>query len=153
MEQRQNMQERIAKRKGNSSQDCFSVGDRVRVKSNTDGRWVTKGVIQEARPSGSSSPPASFVVLTDSGKELIRHKSYLKHEATDLDLDFGGLASTFTAGSDSSSSADGPVAVGTQSMPVTGPTGMDSTQPVREPEPVVDGVWEGRLRPRAESKC
>ena len=148
MEQRQSMQERIAKRKGNSSQDCFNVGDRVRVKSNTDGRWVTKGVIQEARPSGSSSPRASFIVLTDSGKELIRHKSYLKHEATDLDLDFGGLASAFPAVPDSPS-ADRPVPVGTHSVPVPGPTGMDNTQPMRvPPEPVTDGAWEGRLRPR-----
>ena len=125
----------------------------MRIKSNTDGRWVTKGVIQEARPSGSSSAPASFVVLSDSGTEFIRHKSYLKHDATDLDLDFGGLASSFSAGIDSSSSADGPVSVSTQSLGDTGPPGMDSTQPVREPDPVVDRVWEGRLRPRAESKC
>ena len=145
------MQERISKRKGNSSQDSFKVGERVRIKSNTDGRWVTKGVIQEARPSGSSSPPASFVVLSDSGTEFIRHKSYLKHEATDLDLDFWGLASSFSAGVDSSSSADGPVSVSMQSLGDTGTPGMDSMHPVREPDPV-DRVWEGRLWPRAESK-
>ena len=151
MEQRQNVQERISKRKGNSSRDSFKVGDRVRIKSNTDGRWVTKGVIQEARPSGSSSPPASFVVLSDSGTEFIRHKSYLKHDATNLDVDFGGLASGFSAGVDSPSSADRPVSVSTQSLGDTGTPGLDSTHPVREPDPV-DRVWEGRLRPRAESK-
>ena len=108
LEQRQNMQERISKRKGYSSRDVFQVGDRVRIKSNTDGRWETKGVIKEARSSGSSSAPASFLVLCDSGSEIIRHKSYIKHDYTDLDVDFEGLASGLSAGVGSQSLADGP---------------------------------------------
>ena len=148
MERRQAVQERIANRKGNKSKDCFAVGDRVRVKSNMDGRWATKGTFQEARPSGSSSPPASFIILTDSGKELIRHKSYLKHEVLDTDLDLGGLAAAMPADLDSSSAAT-PVPDDTHSVPVPSPTGQDNTQPRRvPPEPVTDGAWEGRLRPR-----
>ena len=32
------------------------------------------------RPTGSASPPSSFVIKFDDGHEGLRHKSYLKHE-------------------------------------------------------------------------
>ena len=123
----------------------------MRVKSNTDGRWETKGVIKEARSSGSSSAPASFLVLCDSGSEMLRHKSYIKHDYTNLDLEFEGLASGLSAGVGSQSLADGPVSNSTHSMGDTGTVELDSTPMRRDPDPL-DRVWEGRLRPRAESK-
>ena len=92
------MQEKIAAKKGNSSRDSFSVGDRVRIRSHLDGRWDKRGTIVEARSSGTSSPPASFVIKTDGGTELVRHKSYLKyditHEGLDLTADEIGLSAT-----------------------------------------------------------
>ena len=113
-----------------------------------DLRWATKGTIQEARPSGSSSPPASFIILTDSGKEVIRHKSYLKHEVLDTDLDLGGMAAAMPADLDSPSAAR-PVPNDTHSVPVPGPTGQENTHSGHvSTEPVMDGAWEGRLRPR-----
>ena len=91
------------------------------------------------------------MVLCDSGSEFIRHKSYLKHDYTDLDVDFEGLASGLSAGVESQSPADGPVSISTHSLGDTDTPELDSTLPRREPDPM-DRVWEGRLRPRAESK-
>ena len=140
VERRQAVQERIANRKGNKSKNCFAVGDKVRVKSNLDGRWATKGTIQEARPSGSSSPPASFIILTDSGKEVIRHKSYLKHEVLDTDIDLGGMAAAMPADLDSPSAAR-PVPNDTHSVPVPGPTGQENMHPGHvSTEPVMEGA-------------
>ena len=62
------------------------MGDEVRVKSHIDGRWSTKGTVTEARPSGTSTLPASFLILTDSGTEILRHKSYMKHNTLDYGL-------------------------------------------------------------------
>ena len=148
VERCQAVQERIANRKGNKSKDCFAVGDKVRVKSNLDGRWATKGTIQEARPSGSSSPPASFLILTDSGKEIIRHKSYLKHEVLETDLDHGCMSAAGLVDLDNPSAA-GPVPNATPSEPDPSPTGQENTQSMHDSaKPVLDGAWEGRLRPR-----
>ena len=108
-------------------------------------------MIKEARSSGSSSAPASFLVLCDSGSEIIRHKSYIKHDYTDLDVDFEGLAAGLSAGVGSQALADGPVLNSTHSTDDTSTVELDSTPVGRDPDPL-DRVWEGRLRPRAESK-
>ena len=67
----QEVQDKIASGKGNRSRDIFSVGDKVRVKSHIDGRWGIKGTVTEVRSSGTSSPPASFLILTESGMEIL----------------------------------------------------------------------------------
>ena len=124
IQRRMEVQEKIARKKGNQSRDSFEVGDKVRIRSNHDGRWGQKGVIIEARSSGSSSPPASFLILTETGAELLRHKSYIKHDATGLDLDLGN---------EETQSAD------------------DSAPKPASPDPVpVPLPWEGRLRARRE---
>ena len=138
VERRQAVQERIANRKGNKSRDSFGIGDRVRVKSNLDGRWTTRGTVQEARPSGSSSPPASFSILTDSGKEILRHKSYMKHEVIDTDLDNGNLSASGPVGNDGIITPAGPDPTGQDIMP----SGPDPAKPA------LGNVWEQRLRPR-----
>ena len=131
VKKRQEAQEKIASRKGYSSRDTFSVGDRVRIKSHIDGRWSTSGVVVDTRPSGTSSQPASFLIKTSTGAELLRHKSYMKHDIKeqlqDIDPDI-----------DTSLSASGkPVGV----APVLpGDTAAD-------PDPTAR-PWEGRLRAR-----
>ena len=126
MERRQVVQERIAYHKGNKSRDSFAIGDHVRVKSNLDGRWTTRGTIQEARPSGSSSPPASFLILTDSGKEIIRHKSYIKHEVLETDLYRGNVSAAGLVDHENLSAA-GPVVTVTPAEPDPSPTGQENT--------------------------
>ena len=112
----------------------------MRVKSNLDGRWTTRGTVQDARPSGSSSPPASFLILTDSGKEIIRHKSYIKHEVIDTDLDHGNLSAAGLVGADE---------LVTPAEPDPNPTGKEITPSVHDQaKPVLGNVWEQRLRPR-----
>ena len=145
------MQMRIAQRKGYSSRDVFKVGDRVRIKNNVDGRWETKGVIKEARSSGTSSAPASFLILCDSGTEMLRHKSYIKHDYTDLDQQFEGLASSLSASGGTQAVADQPVL--DPILPVHGSdsTAADNT-PVRRDTDPVEGSWESRLRPRARTE-
>ena len=63
--------------------------------------------ITEARPSGTTSPPASFVIRTDNGTEMIRHKSYLKWDVTQQDLDLAAAEETLSA-----SNLNGPKPVG-----------------------------------------
>ena len=127
VKRRMEVQERISKKKGNQSRDTFEVGDKVRIRSNHDGRWSVRGVITEARSSGTSSPPASFLVLSESGAELLRHKSYLKHDASGQDLD-NDFPTTET------------------------PTArLASPEPVPvEPAETQARPWEGRLRTRRE---
>ena len=121
------VQERISKKKGNQSRDSFGVGDKVRIRSNHDGRWSVRGVITEARSSGTSSPPASFMVLSESGAELLRHKSYLKHDASAEDLD------------------NDPPTIETP----TAELGSSEPVPV-DPAETQAMPWEGRLRTRRE---
>ena len=78
IKRRQDIQMKLAAKKGYSSKDAFAIGDRVRIKNPLDGRWNKSGTIVEERPTGTTSPPASFVVKTDDGTELLRHKSYIK---------------------------------------------------------------------------
>ena len=140
VERRQAVQERIANRKGNKSRDSFGIGDRVRVKSNLDGRWTTRGTVQEARPSGSSSPPASFLILTDSGQEILHHKSYIKHAIIDTGLDNENQSATGPVGNDG---------LVTPAEPDPNPTGQDITPSGSDPaKPALGNVWEQRLRPR-----
>ena len=94
---RQDIQEKISAKKGYSSRDAFAVGDKVRIKSHLDGRWNKSGTVIEARPSGTTSPPASFVIRTDSGTEIIRHKSYLKWDVMQQDLDLAADEKTLSA--------------------------------------------------------
>ena len=129
IQKRHEAQDKIASRKGNSSRDVFSVGDNVSIKSHLDGRGNTSGTVIEARPSGTSSQPASFLIRTDGGAELLRHKSYIKHDVgrQDLDLD-----------NETPSASIEPV--GETAVP---------TDPAVPKDPVVPTMaWEGRLRVR-----
>ena len=130
------VQEKISKRKGNRSRDCFGVGDRVRIRSHLNGRWGLKGVVTEARNSGSSSPPASFLILTESGTEVLRHKSYLKHDATGLDLEPENSVAENLSASETPSMAA-----------VPDPVSTATPKPDTQAKP-----WEGRLRARREKE-
>ena len=55
------------------------------------------GTIIEARPSGTTSPPASFAFRTDGGTEMIQHKTYLKWHVTRQDLDLAAAEETLSA--------------------------------------------------------
>ena len=123
----------------------------MRIKNNIDGRWETKGVIKEARSSGSSSAPASFLVLCDSGSEMLRHKSYIKHDYTDLDLDFEGLAAGLSAGEGTQALADRPVLDSTHSTDDSGTVEANTTPAGHDSDPL-ERAWEGRLRPRARTE-
>ena len=131
IQRRQEVQDKIASKKGNRSRDIFSVGDKVRVKSHINGRWSTKGTVTEARYSGTSSLPASFLILTDSGTEILRHKSYMKHNTSDFDL--GNEPD-----SENSSAPDKPVVETAETEDPALPIEPDST----------GNPWEGRLRAR-----
>ena len=136
MQRRMEVQEKISKMKGNHSRDSFQVGDKVRIRSHHDGRWGLKGVITEARSSGSSSPPASFLILTESGAELLRHKSYIKHDATGLDLDNELPTEETQSAKDTT-----PRLANSEPVPVF----PDDPKPETQAKP-----WEGRLRARRE---
>ena len=97
IKRRQDILEKIAARKGYSSRDAFAVGDKVRIKSHLDGRWNKSGTIIEARPSGTTSPPASLFIRTDGGTEMIQHKSYLKWDLMQQDLDLAAAEETLSA--------------------------------------------------------
>ena len=96
----------------------------------------------------SSSPPASFLILTDSGKEIISHKSYIKHEVLETDLDHGNVSAAGLVDHENLSAA-GPDATVTPVEPNPSPTGQEITHSEHDSaKPVLDGAWEGRLRPR-----
>ena len=111
VKKRQEVQNKLALKKGRTSSDQFSVGDRVRVRNHVGGRWDKKGVIVEERPTGTSSPPSSFVILFVDGHSGLRHKSYLKHEIPDI-----GTPADSSTGSVSPAAA-GPAALETGSDP------------------------------------
>ena len=108
-------------------------------------------MIKEARSSGSSSAPASFLVLCDSGSEMLRHKSYIKHDYTNLDLEFEGLASGLSAGEGTQALADRPVLDPTHPKHDLNTVAADNTPVGRDSDPV-ERAWEGRLRPRARTE-
>ena len=136
VQRRQEVQEKIANKKGNRSRDQFDVGDRVRIKSHLDGRWGTKGVVTEARHSGSTSPPASFMVLTDTGAEVLRHKSYLKFDTAELDLE-----------------PEKPVAENLSASETPARAAVPEPDSTAAPKPDTQAKpWEGRLRARREKE-
>ena len=73
---------KLAKKKGYTSSDECSVGDRVHVRNHISGRWDTSREITEERSSGSFSLPAPFIVKFADGNESLCHKAYLKHDIT-----------------------------------------------------------------------
>ena len=96
------------------------------------------GTVKETRPSGSTTPPAFFLIITDSGTEILRHKSYMKHEATDADLDNGNPSASGPVGNNEIITPAGP-----------DPTGHEITSSGPDPaKPALGNVWEQRLRPR-----
>ena len=125
---------RLPQEKDTAAEILFSVGDRVRIKSHIDGRWNTSGTVVEARPSGTTSQPASFLIKTTAGAELLRHKSYLKHDVRrqqDIDLDDGSV-----------SASGEPVGVTTALMDPVLPTDTAApSDPAARP-------WKDRLRVR-----
>ena len=122
--------------KDTAAEILFSVGDRVRIKSHIDGRWNTSGTVVEARPSGTSSQPASFLIKTTAGVELLCHKSYLKHDVKEQQQQDIDLAD------DSMSASGKPVRVTTALMDPVLP--RDTAAP---PDPATR-PWKDRLRAR-----
>ena len=81
---RKEAQLKLSLKKGRTSLDQFAVGDAVRVRNHLGGRWDRKGVVVKERPTGTASPPSSFVIKFVDGHEGLRHKSYMKHELPDI---------------------------------------------------------------------
>ena len=106
VKKRQEIQNKLALAKGRSSKAVFSLGDKVHVKNHLGGRWDKSGTVIEERSTGTASPPSSFVVQFNDGSSGLHHKSYLKHEVLDPDVEVadgisgsGSMASTAAIGS------------------------------------------------------
>ena len=58
---RQENQPKLALKKGRTSKDQFSIGDKVRIRNHLGGRWDKRGVIVEERSTGTASPLLSLL--------------------------------------------------------------------------------------------
>ena len=76
-------QEKLARKKGRTSSDEFKAGDHVLIQCNVSKRWSKRGVFTEARVAEDDSAQ-SFQILTEDGREVLRNKRFLKHQAKTL---------------------------------------------------------------------
>ena len=68
----------LAEKRGHYNHDSFKVGDRVRVQDPESRRWNILGeVTSEIKAEDSSTK--SYKVRSDSGQELIRNGSHIRH--------------------------------------------------------------------------
>ena len=74
VQRRQEAQLKLATKKGRSSVDSFVFRVAVRVRNHLSGRWDTRGLVFEERNSGTSYPPASFMIMFSDGAEVVHHK-------------------------------------------------------------------------------
>ena len=83
IQKRAEKQEKLARKKGRTSSDEFKAGDPILIQCNLTKRWSKKGVITEARVAEDDSAQ-SFQILTEDGRECLRNKKFLKHQAKTL---------------------------------------------------------------------
>ena len=76
---RHEKQVKIATSKGYHSRDIFKIGDSVVLRDHVDKKWKIRGKVEESRLADAGTVQ-SFLVRTESGGLLLRHKSHLRHD-------------------------------------------------------------------------
>ena len=77
----------IAKKKGRSSTEEFSVSDRVVIQDNNDGKWKEVGTIVAERKADDLSVQ-SYEIKMDNGNTKIRNKRFIRHFTKGLNVQF-----------------------------------------------------------------
>ena len=79
---REEVQEKAASKRGCSNRETFGVSDHVRIRDNGSGLWNQKGVVLEL-VEGEDQIARSYIVLTDDGRKLYQHSTFLHHLVTE----------------------------------------------------------------------
>ena len=77
IQKRREMLERIYSKKRRTNREKFEVGDPVWMQDPMSKRWVSKGVIIEAR-TNQDNRQTTFLVKGDSGREYLRNEAMLQ---------------------------------------------------------------------------
>ena len=77
IQKRREMLEKLYKKKKNSNREKFEIGDKVWLQDPHSKKWVSKGVITEAR-TNQDDRQTTFVVKGDSGREYLRNEQMLQ---------------------------------------------------------------------------
>ena len=68
----------VGERRGHFNHNTFKVGDRVRVQDLSSRRWSILGKVKNKITADDGSS-RSYKIRTDSGQELIRNGSHVRH--------------------------------------------------------------------------
>ena len=77
IQKRRETLERLYQKKKNCNREKFEIGDKVWLQDPHSKKWVSKGVITEARIN-QDNRQTTFVVKGDTGREYLRNEQMLQ---------------------------------------------------------------------------